>query len=286
MMTPTIKIHIAVFAVLLLALPTLSHAATIVNHDFNNSTFGPLSHGSYWTIQSTGGVGNTPAARLEYSVAGYSNKVLGLGLSSYASNQFWIEMDVKMQGTPSGGSKFIKFFGSNTTHSQNNMTLGLEYESNLQKRVAYYGDTLCTAGYDGKNGGSCTPTYVYTSGSIDMRGGSWGHYKAWVKRADPGVKNGEVKVWWNGTLRAHITKMDSNPLGGSTPFFSNMEFGSYNHAAAFNGSTWYLWMDNIYVGTTEKSGGSTTPPPTQPPTTPPSTTDTTAPKVPSGVRVQ
>jgi len=291
-MKPAIlKLH-ALFLTVLFLLPASSHAATIVNHDFNNNTFGPLYHGSYWSIQPTGGVGNTPVARLEYSVAGNPNKALGIGVSSYASNQYWIEMDVKITGTVTGGSKFLKLFGHAPTTDAwgNNMTLGMEYSSNVNSRVAYYGDTICADPWSGPaTYGDCGSQWVKTGSSIDMRGGSWGHYKAWVKRASPGSRNGEVKVWWNGVLRAHITNMDSNP-GGSSPYFKAIEFGGYNHASAFSGATWYLWMDNIYIGTTEKSGGSTTPPPTDPPTTPPttppSTTDTTAPKVPSGVRLQ
>ena len=288
-MTPTIKIHIAVFAVLLLALPTLSHAATIVNHDFNDSTFGPLGHASFWSIQSTGGVGNSPAARLTYSEAGTAGKEIIANVSSYNSNVFWVELDVKIQGTMTGGSKFIKFFGKDANGSSkqvNNMTLGMEYGSNVNTRVSYYGDTLCGDPWSGPaTYGDCGSQWIKTGSNIDARGGSWGHYKVYVKRADSGKKNGETKVWWNGALVAHITGQDSNPTSfGNSTGFNQIQFGGYNDARYFTSSspTYYMWMDNIYVGTTEKSGSSTT----QPPTTPPSTTDTTAPKVPSGVRVQ
>jgi hypothetical protein len=257
--------RLIVLVVCSLFLPFHVYAKEIVNNNFNSGSWAGMGKGSYWTIQQTGGVGNSPAARVEYSVAGTAGKALVQKVSDYKSNQYWIEMDVKIQNQPSGGCKFIKFFGSSSTHSQNNMTLGLDYYGNIQKRVAYHQDTLCTAGYDSKIGGSCTaPSFKFTSSAIDMRGGSWGHYKAWVKRADPGVKNGEVKVWWNGNLKAHITNMDSNRSGTSTPYFDKIEFGGYNHGAAFNGSTWYLWIDNLYLGTTEK-GGTSTPEPTPEP---------------------
>jgi hypothetical protein len=135
------------------------------------------------------------------------------------------------------------------------MTLGYDAYGSVQQEVAYYKDTVCTARYNGGNRGSCIATHVSSSSGIDMRGGNWGHYKAWVKRADPGASNGEAKIWWNGQLRAHITKMDSNPSGSSTPFFERIEFGGYLHST-FSGSTWYLWIDNLYVGTTEKGGAS------------------------------
>jgi hypothetical protein len=265
-------------------LPLHVSAKEIVNNNFNSGSWAGMTKGSYWTMPQTGGVGNSPAARLEYSVAGTPNKALVLNVSAYKSNQFWIEMDVKIQGQPSGGSKFVKLFGSTSTPSRNNMTLALEYNGNLQKRVAYYIDTNCIAGYDGTNGGSCIASYKTASGAIDMRGGSWGRYKAWVKRADPGVQNGEVKVWWNGNLKAHITNMNSNPSGSSTPYLDKIEFGGYNHASLFNGSTWYLWIDNLYVGTTEKGGTSTTPTPTPTPTPEPAPQPVASPKSPAGFK--
>jgi hypothetical protein len=259
-------------------LPLHVSAKEIVNNNFNSGSWAGMAKGSYWTIQQSGGVGNSSAARLEYSVAGTPNKALGLNVSAHKSNQYWIEMDVKMQNQVSGGSKFIKFFGSTSTHSQNNMTLGYDAYSSVQKEVAYYKDTVCTARFNGSIAGSCSPTHSYSSGPIDMRGGSWGHYKAWVKRADLGVKNGEVKVWWNGQLKAHITKMDSNPSGASTPYFERIEFGGYSHST-FNGSTWYLWIDNLYVGTTEK-GGTSSPEPTPEP----AVQSVASPKAPAGFK--
>ena len=225
--------------------PRLSFAAEIINYNFNTQSFGILSHGSYWTMQPSGGVDNSPAVRLEYSVAGTSDKALGLALSSYESNEYYVEFDVRADGVPSGGSKYVKFFGSSVA-SQNNMTFGLSYTSNTQKEVSYYGDTICSAAWDGTTGGSCTPTFVVQSSTIDIRGGTWGRYKLWVKRASPGVENGEVKVWWNGVLRAHITEMDSNPSSSSTAFFYSLELGGYNHST-FNGTPWYLWIDNLVV---------------------------------------
>jgi len=261
-------------------LPLHVSAKEIVNNNFNSGSWAGMAKGSYWTIQQTGGVGNSPAARLEYSVAGTAGKALVQNVSAYKSNQYWIEMDVKMQNQVSGGGKFIKFFGSNSTHSQNNMTLQLDYYGNVQKEVCYNQDTLCTARYTGGNRGSCDATHVFSSSAIDMRGGNWGRYKAWVKRADPGASNGEVKIWWNGNLRAHITKMSSNPSGSSTPFFERIEFGGYNHGAAFNGSTWYLWIDNLYMGTTEK-GGTSTPAPAPEPTPEPAPQPVASPNSPA-----
>lgn len=250
--------------------PLQAFSATIVNHDFNNQSWGILSAGSYWTIQPSGGVDNSPAARLTYSVDGTANKALILNTSNTMSNEFLIEMDVKMQGNPSGGSKFIKLFGSSEP-SKNNMTIGLDYYSNTQKEISYYMDTLCGSRHDGSEGGSCKPTHVVSSSAIDMQGGNWGRYKVWIKRASPGQLNGEVKVWWNGTLRSHITNMDSNPQGSATPYFDKIEFGGYNHSN-FSGSPWYLWIDNLTVSTTETGSGSTTPPPTTPPPTTESST--------------
>ncbi|KKS84415.1 MAG: hypothetical protein UV60_C0021G0005 [Parcubacteria group bacterium GW2011_GWA2_43_11] len=275
---------------LLFLSPAFSHAATSIDTDFNTSSWGILGHGSYWTIQSSGGVGNTGAARLMYSEQGNADKVLGLNVASLKSNQYYIEFDVKMQGTPSGGSSFIKLFGSLSEVNKNNMTLEYDVYGNVQKEVAYSMDTLCTARWDGSDAGlGCTAEHVVKSSAIDMRGGTWGHYKAWVKRADTGVSNGEVKVWWNGTLRAHIKNMKSNPTESATLGFENIEFGGYSHTT-FTGNTWYLWIDNLKVSTDGTQISVPSQPPLAPPTTMPPTPSTggdiTAPTVPTGITVQ
>lgn len=266
---------------LLLFFPLVAQAATVIDTDFNNQSWGALSPGSYWTLQPSGGVNNSPAARLEYSVVGTAGKALALNVAAYQSNQFTIEFDIKMDGSPSGDTKFVKLFGSSQA-SQNNMTFG---NNGTQKETAYYMDTLCVSKWDGTDRGSCTPpTHLVSSGPIDMTGGTWGHYKLFVRRATPGQADGEVKVWWNGTLRSHITNMDSNPSGSSTPYFYQIEFGGYLHSN-FNGTPWYWWMDNLKV-TTDDSSGTVTPAPTPTPTPTPIPTPTPTPDptpVPSGV---
>lgn len=246
------------FLVLMMLLATPVQALEIVNTNFNDLSWSTLGHGSFWTMQPTGGVNNSPAPRLEYSVAGTANKALAKTVLSYESNEYWVEFDVKVQGTPSGGSKFVKLFGANGG-TENNITLALQYYNNTLYEVSYYGDTVCTARFDGSNGGSCDPgaTHVTDTAAIDIRGGEWHHYKAWVKRAYPaGTANGEVKVWLDGVLRGHFTNMDSNPAGRSSTYFFSIELGGYNHTN-FNGSVWYLWIDNLYIGTTEKDAHPT-----------------------------
>jgi hypothetical protein len=246
-------------------LPFHVFAIEIYNNDFNDGSWGNMVHGSFWTLQNTGGVGNSKAIRLQYSEAGTANKWAAIDLASAHSQEYWVELDVKMEGKCSGGSKFIKFFGHNSIPTQNNMTLAMDYNSCKQRGIGYYLDCNCTANYDGN--GYCGAAFNSSSSDIDMSGGSWGHYKVHVKRADPGKVNGTLQVWWNGVLKADIYNLDSNPSSGATDFIGYVEFGGYNHALNFSGSTWYLWMDNIYVGTTEKGGGSQ-PKPTTPPADP------------------
>lgn len=224
----------------------------VIDTDFNNQSFGILYHGSKWTIQPNGGINNTPAARLEYSSWGAGDNYLTLFFDGVESNEYYVEFNVKIENAPSGGCKFVKFFGSYDTPSQNNMTFGLDNWSNVQKETAFYQDNECTAAWAGVVAGSCSANYVVQSSEIDMRGGTWGHYKLWVKRASPGGTDGAVMVWWNGILRAHITGMNSNPLGSSTPYFNRVEFGGYMHST-FNGNPWYLWVDNLKVSTNDTS---------------------------------
>lgn len=236
-----------IFATCLIA-PLRALAVAVINYDFNDQSFGVLAHESFWTMQSSGGVDNTPAVRLEYSTAGTAGKALGLSVASLQSNEFYVEFDVKVVGTPVGGSKFVKFFGDGAP-SKNNMTLALNYSLNTLFEIGYYGDSVRVIRYEGSyDGGS--PTILTSSPAIDIRGGNWGTYKAWVKRASPGEHNGEVKVWWNGTLRLHATGMDSNPAEflDPTPGFDLIELGGYNNSI---GEPWYLWIDNLIVSTTD-----------------------------------
>ena len=61
-------------------------------------------------------------------------------------------------------------------------------------------------------------------------------------------------AWWNGTLRLHVTGMDSNPAEylDPTPGFNLIEFGGYNDSI---GEPWYLWIDNLIVSTTTTTHG-------------------------------
>lgn len=235
-----------IFATCLIA-PLRALAVAVINYDFNDQSFGVLSHESFWTMQPSGGVGNTPAVRLEYSTAGTAGKALGLAVASSQSNEFYVEFDVKVEGTPVGGSKFVKFFGDGAP-TKNNMTLGLKYSSNTLYEVSYYGDSIRTVSYEGSYSGG-SPTIHTSSSEIDIRGGTWGRYKAWVKRASPGAADGEFMAWWNGTLRLHVTGMESNPAEylDPTPGFALIEFGGYNDSI---GDPWYLWIDNLIVSTT------------------------------------
>lgn len=250
------------FLLLVSPLCRYSFAGVVINYDFNNQSFGSLTAGSYWTIQPSSGPDDSYSARLEYSNASSDwGKSLTLDVSNLESNEFYIEFDVKVEGNPAGGSKFIKLFGD-ATPSRNNVTLRMNYLGGDQSDVQFNGDSQCAAHYEEWGKVYCATKVVQTS-TIDMKG-QWGHYKAWVKRASPGVSDGEVKVWWNGELKAHFSSMDSNPASyfDPTPGFYSIDFGGYNFASLNGGAdgyfadgitpTWYLWIDNLVVSTTAK----------------------------------
>jgi hypothetical protein len=237
-----------------------ANSQTVTNHDFNDLGWGGMSHGSYWSIMSSGGVNNSPYARLTYSVAGNPGKALGTSLLALNTNIVWVEADVRMVGNVSGGSKFIKAFGVDPTgeswDNYNNLTLFMDHNQNVNRWVNYFIDTNCNSFWNGTTTASAdcgTPNHLVTGGNIDLRGTTWHRYKAMIKRADSGVRNGEVKIWLNGNLHAHITGMNSNPNYSKTSTkLSVLEFGGYNYATTFSGTPWYFDVDNVYVGTTEK----------------------------------
>jgi len=240
------KIVLILFA-LLFSPDAFSKAELVVNYDFNDLSFGDISHGTEWTIQESGGVNDTPAARLRYADTDDSLHWSSLGLASYQSNEFWVEFDTKIDGTPSGGSKFVKFFGD-WESSKNNMTFSLNYFLNQQVEVSYYGDAICAARYmDDDKTDTCGANVIIPGNPITING-TWGHWKLHVKRADPAESNGEVQVWWNDVLMAHFTEMNSNPeeFSDPTPGFDSVQFGGYMHGT-FDGNAWYLWIDNLTI---------------------------------------
>jgi len=254
---------IAAILLSLLALPSLAMSEQVANLTFNDGTFGGFTTGAFWAVQPGGPDGST-AARLEYSEAGNNAKSISIPVGSYASNEYTVEFDVKIEGTPYGGCKFLKFFGD-VTASRNNTTFQLNYSGRNFYEVSYYGDVNCTNRFAGGGYATCGSAYQTTTSAIDPTGGAWHHYKAWLKRADPGQTNGEVKVWWDGTLRLYVSGMDSNPAAflDPTPGFFSIEIGGYNMASSNGGvdgyfadgitPTWYLWVDNVAIdsGATE-----------------------------------
>jgi hypothetical protein len=249
------------YTLILLFFSSSAHAAVIVSHDFNDMTWGGLSAQSLWSLQSAGGINNSPAARISITGGGDAYKSLYVPIDAYNSAEYWVEADIKVVGGATGGVKLIKFFGrsdSDPSGQRNNMTFGMDgYKEGIQQEVAYFGDTVCNARWNGYLKGTNDACYIpvaeHTTSEIDLRGGTWGRYKLWVKRADSGTTNGQVKVWFNGVLRAHWTNMASNPSPYSSEF-NKMSFGGYVHSTYE--SPWELWLDNIYVGTTEKDGTS------------------------------
>jgi hypothetical protein len=243
-----------IILILILFVLTTSNSfpETLINHDFNDQKWSKLSAGAYWSIQPTGGINNSPAARLHYFESGTWGKSLALDLRSANSNEFWIEFDVKIEGdTSKSGFKFVKLFGLWEGGSENNMTF---YVNNGQQNgVTYYGDTILSAKWNGTGtlDRDNSPVFLFFSDRIDL-GESWGRWKLWVKRADRGVINGECKVWWNSNLVAHVIHMDSNPIRTdiSSTVLEKLEFGGY-HNLDFN-NPYYFWIDNIYVGTKER----------------------------------
>jgi len=256
----------------ILLLPVVCQSATLVDLDFNSGSWSPLSKQSWWSYIPNEGVDGTGCMRLfitHQEPTGTANRALIFNADPYNTDDYWVEFDTKVSSHATGGSKFVKFFGKDpagSTAQKNNMTVGLQYTSMLQQRVAYYGDTLCADTWDGPiayPSSDCIPHSTYntttaTGGSIDIRGSAYHHIKMHVKRADSGTRNGTTTIWHNGTLVGDVSNQNTNPPSYNSTEFYEITFGSYTDPSNFTGADWYLWIDNLYIGTTEKNA---TPPP-------------------------
>ncbi|MDD2580655.1 MAG: hypothetical protein PHR66_01545 [Desulfuromonadaceae bacterium] len=247
----------SLLAAVALLVATSSFAAIFYQNDFNNQSAGALSLDSSWQIMTSGGIGNSAAIRLTYNKAGTSGTQAVLPLSAFNTQEFWLEFDTKIEGTMNGGMKFVKVFGSLSTPSQNNSTFIMDYNDNIMNRVCYYGDTICEKRLDGSPGydASCHATPVTTVSSIDLRGGTWHHVKIHFVRAAPGTDSGEYRIWIDGVEKAYFTKVNNNsPTESATSSISAITFGDYTNS---NDSTWYFWIDNLSVSSTDLTSSLT-----------------------------
>jgi len=259
------------YIIFILLLGHQAPAATLVDLDFNNGSWAPLSKDSWWSYTPNEGTNGTGGMRLfitHAQTAGHPNRSLTFSNNTAGLQDFWIEFDAKVSPHATGGSKFVKFFGKLDSGTVgNNMTMALQYTSMLQNRVSYRGDTLCADTWDGPiayPSSDCIPHSTYntttaTGGSIDIRGSAYHHIKMHVKRATQGTRNGTTKIWHNGVLVGDVSDQNTNPYPyGDSTEFQEITFGGYVDPPNFTGADWYMWIDNLYIGTTEKNA---TPPP-------------------------
>lgn len=241
----------SVFAVFLST--AYSDAATYYTNDFTSDT-GALSLESKWQRVTSGGVSNSPCIRLTYDTTGTANQAAVLHLNTTPTNTVWVKFAYKATGTPTGGSKFLKIFGS-ALASQNNTTFIMDYFSNTLNRVLYYLDTICESTYTGSTSGGCSPTFSKTNAALNPADGLWHTYKVYLKRADQGTTNGAYRIFSDGTEIVSASNVDNNPSSGYTPSIDRIEWGGYRNS---NGTgTWYLWVDDITVSSTDPDANVT-----------------------------
>jgi len=113
--------------------------------------------------------------------------------------------------------------------------------------------------------------YNNQGNNIDIESGQWYAVELMVKPNTPGAKDGEIKLWINGTLQMHHT--GQNLRGNRTAPINDVWLTSYFGGAATIHPEQWVWYDNI-VASTNYIGPF------------PKNTDTTPPVAPSGLRVE
>lgn len=243
----------ALFCLVLIA--SIADAANYYTNDFSTNT-GALSLEPKWQRVATGGIANSPCIKLTYDTSGTTDNAAILGMSQYSTNAVWVKFAYKITGTPTGGSKFLKFFGS-AQPSMNNTTFMMNYYTSTIDLISYYGDTICEAYYGGGDNGSCQPrpSYNISKGEINHTDQQWHTYKAYLKRADAGARNGVVRVFDDGVEVFNMTNVDNNPPSGYTSSINRIEWGGYRDSRYASG-TWYLWVDDVTVSDTDPDTSS------------------------------
>lgn len=234
--------------------PTTTYYAN--DFDAGTTGLGFPDQPNYWARMTSGGVNDSAHMRLTYDTnLGTSGNQMTLDVTPYAINEFWVRFGYRIIGTANGGSKFFKMFGL----GGNNMTLIMDYGAGEQKRVIYYGDTLCEMFYSGTpsggNSAECVlPTWLTTS-SADavVQDAEWHVFKAYVQRASRGQSDGAVRVFSDGVELAHLTGMNSNPDDVDSTVFDYFSWGDYTNPGT-HVAAWSLDVDDIVIADADPDG--------------------------------
>ncbi len=239
---------------------TIAAAGIIFEDNFDGYSDSPLNHG--WSVMgsqvaatTTGGFKGTRGIEITYNSPGYGNFVFNKNIADLKLNGMYVRFYFKVDN-PSGGSKFMKFFGVRNGDNYANTTFAINYFGSNLYEISYgdgqgiSNDTASVIRYAGNVVSDDKVKVLVAKGPFDPRDGRWHCFETYMRYNNNDQRNGEYKVWIDGGLWVHATNVKNrNDL--NSLFFDRVELGGYTHNNWSH--TWHLWYDNVvfsdqYIG--------------------------------------
>jgi hypothetical protein len=211
---------------------TTAIAGIIFEDNFNGYSDSPLNHGwsvmgSQVTPANTGGFNNTRGIKITYNHQGYGDFVFNKNIASLKLQEMHVRFYFKVDN-PSGGSKFMKFFGIRNKNNYANTTFMIQYWNSTLFEISYgngssiTNDTQAVIRYAGDKISDNKVKVLVAKGPYDPRDGKWHCFEVYMRYNDNSQRNGEYKVWIDGVLWVHATHVKNrNDL--NSPYFGRVE---------------------------------------------------------------
>jgi hypothetical protein len=240
---------IIIITIFLISTPCL--CGQFFSDDFDDYADTPLNHG--WTtmgsqvsVVNTDGHNGTRGILVTYNQKGYDQYVFNKNISSLSLSEIYVRFYFKVDD-PSGGCKFIKFFGVRDGDNYANTTFMINYTRGTLYEISYgdgstiSNDTQVVIRYSGEHTDANVSVSV-SEGEFDPDDDEWHCFEVYMKYNDNDQRNGAYKVWIDGQLWVSATNV-KNRHNDNSKIIDRVELAGYTHENLEH--TWYLWYDNV-----------------------------------------
>jgi len=249
-----------VFLWLFVWMGTDAVAGIIFQDDFDSYVDSPKNNGwssigSQVSTPSSEGRNGSRALKVTYIKEGTAPYVVQKSLNGLNLQEVYVRFYFRVDN-PSGGCKFLKFFGKrDSPKGWANTTFALNYNSNTLYELSYgngagtINDTqnIIRYGTQVKNYGFDPLVKVSVSeGTFNPKDGQWHCFEAFMRYNSNGQRDGAYRVWIDGKLRVEATNV-KNRNDQNSLYFGSFRLADYT-SKYFN-HTWNIWYDDVVVST-------------------------------------
>jgi len=249
------ELKLIVFIVFLINITTFSYGGVFLEDNFDTYSNENDIDTVWFDVESavkleTEGCRNGKCISVDYSSTGTSPHQINI--DPYPGGVFsegYIRFYFKRTGSGTARIKFFKLSGRTSESGYSNIT----YEWSIGNVLSQYfsggingGDNNCTYHYSGGGSFTCGADYNLTSNSFEVPYNEWHSFEAYTKLNTDGHSDGEVKIWIDGELRCHTTRM--NMRSSNIPRdYALLRFGDSGYELSGNIKIWY---DDLVISDT------------------------------------